>query len=197
MKKKFAAEFISLFLNPLTFLTLIPFIVVFRQTKNLAYSLEWELFSLVVILIGLGILLYGMRSEIFSDFDLSKREERQRFYHITLVLALVFFVITVLIKGIFFHLSAVILACFLVILAFNVVNGFIKASIHLGTVCAFVFAMGLLFGLNVFIYLVFLIPLMAWSRLFLKKHTPKELLVGGLLGTVMTILSFIILEFLI
>jgi len=197
MKKQFAAEFVSIVLNPLTFLILIPFIVVFRQTKNLEYSLKWEVFSLVIIFLGLGFLLYGMRSEIFSDFDLSKREERQKFYHITLVLTFAFFIITALLKGIFFHLTVVILSAFLIVLAFNVANSFLKASIHLGTVCAFVVSMGLFFGLYVFIPLFPLIPIIAWSRLTLKKHTPKELLVGGLIGTLITVVAFIMWELII
>lgn len=194
MKKQFAADLVSVLLNPLTFLILIPFLVVFRQTKNLGYSLEWEAFSLVIIFIGLGFLIYGMRKEIFTDFDLSQREERQKFYHMTLVLVFIYFIITALLKGIFFHLTVVILSAFLIVLAFNVANSFIKASIHFGTVCAFVFSMGFLFGINVFVILFPLIPIMAWSRYFLKKHTPKELIVGGSIGTIITVAAFLLWE---
>jgi len=37
-----------------------------------------------------------------------------------------------------------------------------------------------------------LIPLVAWSRVFLKKHTMREAIAGGLLGSVVTIATFII-----
>jgi len=197
MKKEFLAQFVSLALGPLTILILMPIIIVYRQTGNLGYSLEWEIFSLFFIFLGLAFFLVGRARGIYSDFDISKRQERERFYLVTLILTFVYFISTALIKGFFFHLTAIILSSFLIVLAFTVANSFIKASIHLGIVCAFVFAMGLFYGPTVFIPLFFLIPLMAWSRLDLKKHTPKELLVGGLLGTLITIASFIIWEFLI
>lgn len=197
MKKEFLAQFVSLALGPLTILSLMPIIVVYRQTGNLGYSLEWEVFSLFFILLGFALFLVGRAKGIYSDFDISKREERERFYLVTLVLAFVYFISTALIKGFFFHLTAVVLSTFLIILAFTVANSFIKASIHLGIVCAFVFSMGLFYGTNIFIPLFFLIPLMAWSRLKLKKHTPKELFTGGFLGAIMTVASFLIWRFLI
>ena len=197
MKKKFLAQFVSLALGPLTILTLMPIIIVFRQTGNLGYSLEWEIFSLVFIVVGLVLFLIGRVEGVYSDFDISKRQERERFYLVTLILTFIYFIVTALMKGFFFRLTAITLSSFLIVLAFMVANSFLKASIHLGIVCAFVFSMGLFYGPNVFIPLFFLIPLMAWSRLELKQHTPKELLVGGLLGTVITIASFIIWEFLI
>jgi hypothetical protein len=197
MKKDFLAQFVSLVLGPVTILVLMPIIIVYRQTGSLGYSLEWELFSLFFIVIGLVLFLVGRVNGKYSDMDVSKRPERERLYLTTLVLAFIYFISTVLLKGFFFHLTAIILSTFLIILAFTIANSFIKASIHLGIVCAFVFSMGLFYGPNVFVPLVFLIPLMAWSRLVLKKHTPKELFVGGTLGTVMTIASFLIWRFLI
>jgi len=197
MKKEFLAQFVSLALGPLTILILMPIIIVYRQTGNLGYSLEWELFSLFFILLGFALFLLGRAEGVYSDLDISKRGEREKFYLITLIIAFVYFIATALFKGFSFHLTSIILSSFLIILTFMVANSFIKASIHLGTVCAFIISMGLFFGPNVFIPLFFLIPLMAWSRLQLKKHTPKELFVGGSLGTIITIVSFLIWKFLI
>jgi membrane-associated phospholipid phosphatase len=196
MKKEFLAEFVSLALGPLTILVIMPFIIVIRQTANLAYALEWEIFSLFFILTGFLLFLYGRAKGYYSDFDISKRKERARFYVTTLILSFIYFAATALIKGFSFHLTAIIFSTFLIILTFTLANHFIKASIHLGIVCAFVLAMGLFYGINVFIPLFFLIPLMAWSRLHLKKHSPKELLVGATLGSFMTVASFLIWKFL-
>lgn len=197
MKREFLAEFISLVLGPLTFLVLMPAVIVYRQTGNLSYAFEWELFSLFFILIGVALFFIYRGRGVFSDFDLSKKPERQKFYHLVLVLSFVYFISTALIKGFFFHLTAIILSVFLIILAFDVVNNFLKASIHLGVVCAFVFSMGIFYGLNTFLLLFPLIPLMAWSRFKLKKHTLMELLVGGLIGTGATLLSFFVWRILI
>ncbi|OGH04028.1 MAG: hypothetical protein A2W22_00165 [Candidatus Levybacteria bacterium RBG_16_35_11] len=197
MKREFLAQFVSLALGPLTFLVLMPLIIVYRQTGNLGYALTWELFSLFFITVGVALLFIGRGQGVFSDFDLSIKAERQKFYHRVLILALIYFIATALIKGLFFHLTVVIFSTLLIIVAFTVANNFIKASIHLGIVCAFVFSMGLFFGPYVFIWLFFLIPLMAWSRFKLKKHTLKEMLTGGLLGTAITLFSFFSWKFLI
>jgi membrane-associated phospholipid phosphatase len=191
MNKKIFAEVVSLVFNPVIFLFALPFMVVYKQTTNFSSAIKWEMFSGFFVVIGLLIIYLGIRRGIFSDEDLSKRKEREEFYYFALVLSFAYLIAALFLKGIFFHLSIVGLGLFLAIIIFTLINRFIKASIHLAALWAFTVAVSLLYGLNYFWFTVWIIPLVAWSRLYLKRHTKKELLVGSMLGILITLATFL------
>lgn len=186
------ALFLSLLFHPVLFFFLMPFFVIYRQTNDPLYALKWELFSLLYIFTGLFLFLVGRKKGYFSDFDLTKRKERNLFYVIVLILALLYLGASLFFKGIFFSLSIVTLGIVMGILVFEVVNYYVKASVHMGIVSAWVVSMGLLYGITVFLSLVWIIPSVAWSRYVLKRHTAEELMIGFLLGVLITILTFFI-----
>jgi len=74
------------------------------------------------------------------------------------------------------------------------VNRWIKVSIHTATVSAFGIFLAILYQ-GWFSLVLFLIPLMAWSRVKIKKHTPVEAVAGGFLGAFITIIVFILVKF--
>ncbi|MDO8658482.1 MAG: hypothetical protein Q7K55_07100, partial [Candidatus Levybacteria bacterium] len=78
------------------------------------------------------------------------------------------------------------------ILVFNLVNYYTKASIHTGVACAFVISIGFLYGFSFFLGFLWIIPLIAWSRIITKNHTVKETILGGFLGGIITLLTFFI-----
>jgi membrane-associated phospholipid phosphatase len=103
-----------------------------------------------------------------------------------------YFLIAVYFKGIFFPLSALALGIMIGLVLLEIINFYIKASIHVAVVCSFVITMGLLYGGMVFLLLCVMAPLVAWSRLFLKKHTAIEVIAGTLFGSFVTSLTFFI-----
>jgi hypothetical protein len=191
MNKRILAEVLSLVFNPVIFLFSLPFLVVYRQTTNLSSAIKWELFSGFFVVIGLAIIYLGIRRGIFSDEDLSKRQEREEFYYFALILSFTYLIASLLLRGIFFHLSIVGLGLFLAIIIFTFVNKFIKASVHLGALWAFIITVSLLFGLNYFWLTIWIVPLVMWARLYLKRHTKKELIVGSMLGIFITLATFL------
>ncbi len=191
MKKKNFAEIISLIFNPVVFLFSLPFLVVYRQTTNLSSAIKWEMFSGLFVGIGLLIIYLGIRGGVFSDGDLSKRKEREEFYYFALVLSFIYLIIALFLRGIFFHLSILGLGIFFAIIIFTFINKYLKASIHLASLCAFIVTISILFGLNYFWLTFWIVPFVFWSRLYLKRHTKKELIVGGLLGVIITLATFL------
>jgi len=142
--------------------------------------------------IGFGIIAFflGKWRGIFSDYDLTKKEEREKFYAVAAILAVSYFTIAFSFKGIFFPISIVALGIVLGIILLVFINLYIKASIHIAVITAFVITMEYLYDQNTFWTLFIIIPLLAWSRLILKRHTIPELIVGVLLGTGITIITF-------
>ncbi|MBI3069795.1 MAG: hypothetical protein HYY87_00625 [Candidatus Levybacteria bacterium] len=186
------ARFLSFLFHPINLFIPVPFFVVYKQTQNLLYALKWEFFSSAFIFIGILIFVFGRMKGWFSDQDLSKREERYLFYKILFGLVLAYLISAVFFKGIVFPLSILSFGIVSGILVFEIVNHRIKASIHVGVASAFVIGMSLLYGSAGFLTTVWVLPLVMWSRLKLKKHTFYETVLGSFLGITVTVATFFI-----
>lgn len=191
MKKELLARFISVIFNPVLFFFLMPYIIVFRQTASVPSAIKWAVFSSLFTIIAVTLLLIGRLKGVFSDKDLSVKEEREEFYLIALALAFSYLMISIFFKGLFFHLSIVSLGIFLGIIVFSFINLYLKASIHMAVSCAFIVSILIFYGTDAFISLLWVIPIVAWARLKLKKHTPREIIAGTALGIAITLLTFI------
>ena len=191
MSKK-AARLISFIFHPIVFALLIPFLFVYEKTTDLAYGLKWMIFSLFFLFITLLIFYLLRPKEFFSDFDISIKEQRHLFYSTALLTAVLYFIAALLFKGILFPLSIVALGIILGLVVFDISNYYIKVSIHMAVSTAYTVTIAMLFGLVPFFIFIWILPLMAWARLTLHKHTSKELLAGMLLGEVVTIATFLI-----
>lgn len=190
------AKIISLVFNPLILFSLVPFFVVYRQTRDLFYAFKWEVFSLGFMALAVIILFLGRFRGIFSDLDLSNRKERQKFYPILLLLAVAYLIAAVFFRGVLFPLSIIATGIVLGVLVYESANYFVKASGHVGVVCALVLAIAIVYGLQGFLLTVWIIPLVGWSRLRLKKHTLKEELTGGVLGALVTYATYLLGKYL-
>lgn len=191
------AEFISFFFHPVVFALLVPFLEVYRHTSNFGYSLKWMFFSAFFLLLALGLFFLMRPSDFFSDFDISKRENRVGFYTISCFIAVLYFIAAVWFKGIFFPLSLLSLGIIIGIILIELVNFYIKVSIHVAVACSFVIMTGLIYGVWVLLLSFWILPLVIWSRLLLKKHTSLEALTGVLIGATVTCLTFAIASFLV
>ena len=176
------ARFISWIGHPLVFVAASVAVVVGTQL-GLHAGLPILLALLLSTLVPTAILLLsGVRSGRWSDADVSVRKERQRFFPwavpFSLVGVLVMYLINApadIIRG-----GAITLALFL---ASWIVNCFLKLSLHalFASYCAIIlFRIGAGWGAIAFV----LALLVAWSRLFLHRHTPVELIAGIALGLI-------------
>ena len=187
------ARLISFLSSPFVLLLPTPFILVFKETGNITYSLKWTFFSYIFLFSVVVFVLLGMLVGFFSDYDVSKKEERPKLFAFGGIVTFLYFGSLIILNGpkvLYLVVFGIILGVFTI----SIVNNWIKASIHTATVCAFTLSLVILFG-YVFIPALLLIPAMAWARVKIKKHTLQEALVGGFLGLILTIIVYIIGRF--
>jgi len=187
------ARLISFLSSPFVLLLPAPFILVFKETGNIFYSLKWTFFSYIFLFSVVFFVLLGMLIGFFSDYDISKKEERPKLFAFGGIVTFLYLGSLILLNGPKV-LYLVVFGIILGVLIISIVNNWIKASIHTATVCAFTLSLVIFFG-YMFIPALLLIPAMAWARVKIKKHTPQEAIVGGFLGAILTIIVYIIGRF--
>jgi membrane-associated phospholipid phosphatase len=174
------ARFVSWIGHPLVFVAASVAIVVGTQL-GLHSGLPILIALLLTTLVPTAILLLsGLRSGRWSDADVSVRKERQRFFPWAVPFSLAGILVMYLIHapGYILRGGMITLALFL---ASWIVNCFLKLSLHalFAFYCAMIlFRVGAGWGAIAFL----LALLVAWSRLFLRRHTPVELIAGIVLG---------------
>lgn len=189
------AKAVSLFLHPITVLFPILFILVARFSRDYSHALKWTIFSYAFILIVALFVIAGMMLGAFSNFDVSKREQRPLLFSFSAFVAFCYLVSLLILNGPKILLIAF-LAITLGLISVVIINRWIKASVHLATATAAILFIGVTYK-GYFFLLLGLIPLLAWARVKMKEHTPMETLVGTILGLVVTsIVYFISKQFL-
>lgn len=186
------AEIFSFLFHPVIFFLGMPFFVVYKTSHDQFYAFKWGFFSALFILCGVVFILWGKKVKMFSDIDLSNKNERAKFYSVSVILALVYFASSLFFKGISFPLSIIGFGILLGTLVFGLVNYRIKASIHAASSCAFAVSLGILYGPIAFLLAAIAAVLVIWSRLTLKRHTHAEASIGGILGIILTLIIFFI-----
>lgn len=186
------AQIVSLIFSPINFLLITPYIVVHSQIPSRLYAIKWTLYSAIFIATGVIFILFGKLVGIFSDFDISQREQRIRIYVVAWFLVVAYWLSSLFFKGIFFPISIIAFGLVVGIFFFTIINRFVKASIHMGFACAFVVTASILWKGDTFLKVCWIIPLVMWSRLVLKKHTWREVITGSVLGTILTLFTLYI-----
>jgi len=176
------AKLISTLGHP--FLT-VPVFVVFLlfsiEPARQATYLSFLIIGGIFVPIGIKTIL-GVRKGTYTNLDVSDQGQRQEWFIATSVLLLIVTAIIWLTNQGWTLRLAVSCALMLLLVA-QAVNIRVKASMHL----AFHTFLGfLILYFNWYAGLCFLLfaPLLAWSRLHLKRHVNKEIVVGIALGVV-------------
>jgi len=186
------ARFISFIFNPYFLLVPIPYLLVLRQTGDPIAAIKWTLFSMG-FLGAVGLLVYiFVKKGYFTDLDISKREQRPLFFLMITLFAILYFV------GLFYFQGPMVLyvsliGIFISLLLFSFLSSKVKASIHVATITAMIFSLSLLYN-GKFLLLLFLIPLIAWSRVKIQRHTKREVFVGGVLGLAIPLVMFVLFK---
>lgn len=184
-----AARFLSFILNPLMVIVLVPFFLVYRTTGDLFAAFNWTIYTLLFLLIIGVFILLGVRKGIFTDYDVSKREQRPLLFLISIVLTVLY-----LIGLYFFNAPRILLIVTSVLLvgivSASIINHWIKASMHVATVTAIIVGLVAVYG-GYFYLLLLLIPVVAYIRVRAKRHTVPETIVGGLFGSALSLLMYI------
>jgi len=194
MQKKFA-EIISFILNPLIVLVPVPFFLVLEKTSNLMLAFQWTGISIFFIFVFFILILFGIKFGIFSDLDISKREQRPVLFSVGMALA-----ISYLIFLLIFHAPVILLvgtfSIILGVIVLGIVNMFTKASGHLAVLSAFVTFLVLVEGWQ-FLPAFLLLPVLAWARIKTKNHTLLQTVLGAMIGSLTTIAIYVIVKYIV
>jgi hypothetical protein len=184
------AKAVSFFLGPMFTLFPILYVLIAKFSQDHSYILKWTIFSYVFVLIVALFVIFGVMLGAFSNFDVSKREQRPLLFAFSAIIMLCYLVSIFIFNGpkaLFIALFAVVLG----LIAVATVNKWTKASIHMATLTSATLFIGIVYGGYFFLFLV-LIPLLAWARVKMKEHTPLETIIGTILGIVLTLVVYLI-----
>jgi hypothetical protein len=195
-------KFISTILHPIVLPTLGVFLYFVFVSQSFEKRLQLIVLGLVFALtyvVPVLLLLFLKNFGFIKDFQVSTIKER-RFPVIFMILLLYFLgntiiqIPTIRNLGILFYGTSLSLTC--IYLLFSVK---LKSSLHLvsmGNMIGFFLIMTNINSLSmlpIIILLILLSGILASSRLYLKAHTPVELLIGFSLGIVCQFILFITL----
>jgi hypothetical protein len=174
------ARYISIIGHPLI---TVPFIVILClfHYEDFNSALFASILTIIGIIVPLSIKMYrNTKTGVYTNFDVSNQGERKSWYYFAFAL-LAAIVIILFLTDQPHALQFGFLLAALLLLTSQVVNYFIKSSLH---VSFNVFLSFLIAPINIviaccFFFFVFSI---AWSRITLKRHTIKETSVGAVIG---------------
>ncbi len=186
------ARILSFITNPIFVLFPVPFLLIYRFGYEGTYAIKWTLFSFLFIVVAGVFVLYEVKHKVFSDMDVSKREQRPLLFAMIGIITVIYFISLFIFKAppvLFITVLGVMLAT----LVATLINTRVKASLHVGTITAVLITMVKLYDWPIYVFV--LIPIVAWARIKIKRHTEQEVLVGALFGIGLTLFMYILLKY--
>lgn len=187
------AKIISFVFHPMTAVLFAPLLLIYRTTHDLRAASYWTMYTLIFIMFLGLFMIIAVRKKIFSDLDVSRREQRSLLYQIGSVMSVVYLVSLFFLRApsiLYFSTAGIIFG----VIVFSLINRRIKASIHVATMTALILPVAISYG-QYYLLLLFLIPLIIWARLKTKRHTFSEILVGGSVGGFLSLSFYYIAKF--
>ncbi|MDO5616634.1 MAG: ABC transporter permease [Cruoricaptor ignavus] len=174
------SRLVSNFFSPIVSL-LLYFFYHSCNSGNWETSIKEFLPILFIIVIPIsGWIYWNVRRGNYTDLDVSDRMQRNSLYIFIAVVMVVYLLFSYFING---HLDFRILFLFLLLITMQISNFFIKSSMHTALnvyAAALFFAESPMLGLAWF----FIAAIVGISRIILKRHTIKEVLMGSFLATI-------------
>lgn len=187
------AKIISFLFGPFVLVPILSYLMVAKSTGDLREALVWTVTSSIFSLTVLVFVYFGIRRNFFSNFDISKREERLPLFIFTAIIGFLYFVLVFLLNGpkiMLFSLGGL----FVGILLAGFINRKMKVSLHLAIFSSFSMILGILYG-KVFLLSLLFVPLVAWSRIKLRKHFLSETIVGTILGSFLVLGLYYVVKY--
>jgi membrane-associated phospholipid phosphatase len=176
-------------------LTIPVFVVVVLFSFN---SLKQAIFLSLLILGGVVLpvvirLYTKSKNGSYTNFDVSDRHQRKSLFIFTIPLLVILTFVLFSTHQPMKVCYSVLFATVLVVTA-QIVNFFLKSSLHVSLTFFLAFlALNINLWLGIFFFLLTL--LIGWSRIELKRHTPKEVIAGAFLGLSVGGVMFYFLNF--
>lgn len=183
------ARIFSTVCNP--FLTSLALFVILSSARSHTTTDFWVLLFNSAFFTSFGPMLYIFflyATDRISDLDMSIRDERQKVFG-----AFVIFYFLGTIDLALIHAPTIMIATMAAFAASSLLVQWItmywKISTHAIGITAPLIALTYLFGREPLPFFV-LIPIVGWARVYVKAHTPLQVVAGTALGAVSTILFF-------
>ncbi|MDG1423385.1 MAG: hypothetical protein P8P78_06390 [Flavobacteriaceae bacterium] len=196
-------KFISTILHPTVLPTVGAFLYFIFVTQTFEKRLQLIVLGLIFVLtyiVPILLLFFLKNFGFIKDFQVSTIKERR--VPVIFMILILYFLGNTIIQipmirnlGILFYGTSLSLICIYVLFSIK-----LKSSLHLvsmGNMLGFFLIMTNVNNLSILfiiILLIFLSGILASSRLYLKAHTPIELLIGFFLGFISQFLLFISLQ---
>jgi len=179
------AQVISFLFNPVMMLVFLPLLLVYRTTGDVVQAMVWTVYTMIFLIAISFFVVYGVHKKIFTDLDVSVRTQRPLLFIVGIFMTLVY------LWGLFFLHGPKILMLvtegFLFgVLLMSIINTRLKISFHVSTVSSLLFTMAIVYQGYYYLTLL-LIPLVAWARLKIKRHTLPETLAGACFGILLSL----------
>jgi hypothetical protein len=192
---KLFAKVVTAIIHPVTLMVPAVFIIAYESGESLFSSFLWTFIALIFSGVVGGFVLHGVKKGFFKDLDVSVRKQRVILYPFVIGVVFLFMILVHLMKGPkVLELSSIIFIIALFIL--DLINRKIKASVHVAAISALVIGFIFIYG-GWTVFALLLIPLIAWARVVLRRHTVKEVIVGAICGIILSILGIIVVQFII
>ncbi|MGH9857104.1 MAG: hypothetical protein ACRD4B_04595 [Acidobacteriota bacterium] len=187
------AQIISFLFNPVLLFSFVPLFLVYRTTGDITTAMVWTGYTMIFLLIMAFFIIYGVQKQIFTDIDVSNRTQRPLLFIVSFILSFVYLGGLFLLHGPMI-LSLVIGGIIVGIVLVSIINTRIKASIHVATISALIFALAFVYN-GWYLLLLLFIPLVAWARLKVNRHTLQETIVGAALGILLSLGLYFVIKF--
>lgn len=186
------ARKISLWFNPVYYSPLVFLASALVSASSVVQALAFALLATLFIAVpALAYIVIGQKLGVLDDPHIPQRRKRVGLYFVSSLGTLTgFFALTLLDAPA--ELRATVLALLVATFVAAAINLFWKISIHTGGIVGTATVMALLFWpYGLLTYLMAIV--VGWSRIMLKKHTIAQVLAGGAVAFLATLLSFSLL----
>lgn len=178
------SRIISDFFNPLISL-IIFFVYMSVHEYNLKQALSHFLPILLMVIIPVvAWIIYNVKTGRYTNMDVSNRVQRKTLYIFIGTCVVLYLLYTYVRYGRF---DFVMLFILILLLALQISNYYIKSSMH----TAFnIFVAALFFNIETSMGIVwlFIAALVGLTRIILKRHTPKEVILGAFIAFLVSFL---------
>ncbi len=188
------AKLVNIILHPVFLVSPAVYLIIIGTGGSVNIALFWSAIALGFVFFVSLYIFIGIKIGFFTNFDVSKREQRLYLFPVVIFCGVTFLFSLILFNGprsLFFALIYFLLSVALLAL----VTIKIKASIHVGSITAGIVSAIYFFGAE-YMFLLILIPIMAWARIREKRHTLKETIVGFLLGLMLALFGIYSVQYL-
>jgi membrane-associated phospholipid phosphatase len=167
----------------------IPIFLALGWIETRTPGLVWAALTLIIVTgFPLAYLAMGRKRGWVSDLEMTQRSERPPFIMVSLGSDVIAFLALRTWHGPSL-LTIMVLTYFCLAITMLTISRFWKISLHMAGAGGFGTALVFVFGLPA-MWAYLSLPLVAWARLYRRKHSPAQLAAGAILGVLVTALVF-------